>query len=43
MTKKEKIRFILIILAILIIVGLKIVAVFWEKQQKHEPLLQFLA
>ena len=36
MTKKEKIRFILIILAILIIVGLKIVAVFWEKQQKPQ-------
>ena len=36
MNKKEKIRFILISLAILIIVGLKIVAVFWEKQQKSQ-------
>ena len=36
MTKKEKIRFILIILAVVIIVGLKILAVVWEKQQKSQ-------
>ena len=36
MTKKEKIRFILIILAVMIIVGLKILAVVWEKQQKSQ-------
>ena len=36
MTKKEKIRFILIILAVVIIVGLKILAMFWEKQQKSQ-------
>ena len=38
MTKKEKIRFILIILAVVIIVGLKILAVVWEKQQKSQVL-----
>ncbi|MBR7002382.1 MAG: hypothetical protein IKI11_06975 [Neisseriaceae bacterium] len=36
MGKKEKIRFILIILVVLIIVGLKIVAMVWEKQQKPQ-------
>ena len=36
MGKKEKIRFILIILAVLIIAALKIVAMVWEKQQKPQ-------
>ena len=36
MNRKEKIRFILIILAVVIIVGLKILAVVWEKQQKSQ-------
>lgn len=36
MTKKEKIRFILIILAVFIVVGLKIAAFVWQKQQKPQ-------
>lgn len=36
MTKKEKNRFILIILAVFIVVGLKIAAFVWQKQQKPQ-------